>query len=177
MEVSRLVCNILFSQGSRNVPQSSPVHLGEHISVMLSPSTLRVLDGFGVYERVRNKALQFHVLVFKDGRGQTTDEYYSSFEKLYSFSAIRRHECYDVRAVNHSPRDGPNAVELAFANGQVESASFVIGAVSIHSISYCAAVENRSDTMTKTIQTADEGDRVTRTTRQRESFCHFQSKN
>ncbi|KUI72922.1 Salicylate hydroxylase [Cytospora mali] len=118
--------------------------------VMLSPNALRVLDSVGVYERIRDKALQFDVLTFKDGQDQTTDEYYFGSEKLYGYDAIRimRKELldemrallrerqipvhYDSKLVSITS-DGPDVVEFAFANGQVGSASLVIGADGINS--------------------------------------------
>ncbi|KAI2629963.1 kynurenine 3-monooxygenase [Hypoxylon sp. NC1633] len=118
--------------------------------IMLSPNALRVLDSVGVYERVRDRALQFDVLTFKDGQGQTTDEYYFGSEKLYGYQAIRimRKELLDEMKVMLRERnipihynsklvtiisDGPDEVKFAFDNGQVASASLVIGADGIHS--------------------------------------------
>ncbi|KAI1135948.1 kynurenine 3-monooxygenase [Hypoxylon sp. FL0543] len=118
--------------------------------VMLSPNALRVLDSIGVYERVLDKSLQFDVLAFKDGRGQTTDEYYFGSAKLYGYQAIRimRKELLDeMKAMlreSHIPiyydkrlvtitSDGPYNVEFAFQNGHVATASLLIGADGIHS--------------------------------------------
>lgn len=117
---------------------------------MLSPNALRVLDSVGVYQRVRSKSLEFDVLTFKDGKDQTTDEYYFGSEKLYGYNAIRimRKELLDeMRSMlreRHIPvhfdskltaitSDGPDEVEFAFANGQVGSAPLVVGADGIHS--------------------------------------------
>ncbi|KAI0458233.1 kynurenine 3-monooxygenase [Xylaria acuta] len=90
---------------------------GQGGGVMLSPNALRVLDSVGVYERVRDKSLQFDVLTFKDGWGETTDEYYFGSQKLYGHPAIH----------------GPDEVEFVLANGQIVSVPLVIGADGIHS--------------------------------------------
>ncbi|XDG06244.1 hypothetical protein ABKA04_005859 [Annulohypoxylon sp. FPYF3050] len=118
--------------------------------VMLSPNALRVLDSVGVYERIRDKSLQFDVLSFKDGRDKTTDEYYFGSEKLYGYQAIRimRKELldevkkmleerqipihYDSKLATITA-DGPDKVDFTFANGQTGSAPLLIGADGIHS--------------------------------------------
>ena len=117
---------------------------------MLSPNALRVLDSVGVYKRIRDRALQFDVLTFKDTEGQTTDEYYFGSEKLYGYPAIRImhkqlldelramlrerditvHYDYKLREITS---DGLEGVEFAFANGEVASAPLLIGADGIHS--------------------------------------------
>lgn len=116
---------------------------------MLSPNALRVLDSVGIYERIRDRSLQFDVLTFKDTEGQTTDEYYFGSEKLYGYPAIRvmRKQLLDeLRAAlrergipihyDHKlaeiTSDGPE-VKFAFANGEVASSPLLIGADGIHS--------------------------------------------
>ncbi|KAI1377903.1 kynurenine 3-monooxygenase [Hypoxylon crocopeplum] len=118
--------------------------------VMLSPNALRVLDSIGVYNRIRNKSFQFDVLTFKDGQGQTTDEYYFGSEEFYGYRAIRImrnnllgemkamvRECkipihYDSKLTTITSGD-PDEVKFAFANGNVASAPLLIGADGIHS--------------------------------------------
>jgi len=118
--------------------------------VMLSPNALRVLDSVGVYERVRDKSLQFDVLTFKDGADKTVDEYYFGSKKMYGYDAIRimRKELLDTLKAMLGERqipihyhsklttitsDGPDEVKFAFENGQTASAPLVIGADGIHS--------------------------------------------
>ncbi|KAI3325928.1 kynurenine 3-monooxygenase [Xylariaceae sp. AK1471] len=118
--------------------------------IMLSPNALRVLDSVGVYKRVHANSFQFDVLTFKDGQGQTTEEYYFGSEKLYGYQATRimRKDLLDeMKAMlreRHIPvhydskltaitSDSPDQVELVFANGNVVSAPLVIGADGIHS--------------------------------------------
>jgi 2-polyprenyl-6-methoxyphenol hydroxylase-like FAD-dependent oxidoreductase len=118
--------------------------------VVLSPNALRVLDGVGVYQRIRERAFELDVLAFKDIHDHTTDEYYFGSEKLYGYSAIRimRKELLDELLVmlrekeipiHHNSRlvsivdDGPDQVKCAFENGQTAIAPLVIGADGIHS--------------------------------------------
>lgn len=117
---------------------------------MLSPNALRVLDSVGIYQRIRDRSLQFDVLTFKNGQNETTDEYYFGSEKLYGYHAIRimRKELLDeMKAMlreYHIPihydsklvaitSDGPDEVKFAFAGGRAESAPLVIGADGINS--------------------------------------------
>lgn len=117
---------------------------------MLSPNALRVLDSVGVYKRIRDKALQFDVLTFKDGTNETTDVYYFGSEELYGYHAIRimRKELLDeMKAmlrersipVHYDSRlsaitsDGPDTVEFTLSNGQTGSTELLIGADGIHS--------------------------------------------
>jgi len=116
---------------------------------MLSPNALRVLDSIGVYERVRDKALHFDVLYFKDDKDQTTDKYYFGSSELYGYKAIRilRKTLLDEMkammwergiAIHYdckvtSVTEGPDGVDFAFANGKEASAPLLIGADGIHS--------------------------------------------
>ncbi|KAI1775850.1 hypothetical protein F4818DRAFT_441128 [Hypoxylon cercidicola] len=80
----------------------------------------------GVYERVRDTSLQFDVLTFKDGQGQTTDEYYFVSEKLYGYQAIRimRKELLNEMKAMHAARTPhPNLLQQ----------QAVVGADGIHS--------------------------------------------
>ena len=118
--------------------------------IMLAPNALRVLDSVDIYKRVRDNALRFDVLTFKDSQNKTTDEYYFGSEKLYGYSAMRvmREELLDklkaaVRERNiplhYNAKftkiisDGLDRVEFAYGDGQTTSADIVIGADGIHS--------------------------------------------
>ncbi|KAI1360977.1 kynurenine 3-monooxygenase [Xylaria arbuscula] len=118
--------------------------------IMLAPNALRVLDSVGIYKRVRDNALRFDVLTFKDMQNRTTDEYYFGSEKLYGYSAMRvmREELLDkLKAavqersipIHHNARftkiitDDGNGVEFAYGDGQTAPAALVIGADGIHS--------------------------------------------
>lgn len=137
-----------------NIPntvyESRPESYDQGGGIMLSPNALRVLDSVGVYERIRDRSLQFDVLTFKDVDGRTTDEYYFGSEKLYGYPAIRimRKQLLDELRATLRERDipihydhkltevisdGPDGVKFAFANGEVASAPLLIGADGIHS--------------------------------------------
>ena len=120
---------------------------------MLSPNALRALDSLGVYERLRDKALQFDKLYFKNDQDETTDIYFFGSKTIYGYEAMRimRKELLDELLVILRERsipvhfdsalatidyDGPNPnakVEFTFTNGHRASASLLIGADGIHS--------------------------------------------
>lgn len=117
---------------------------------MLSPNALRVLDSVGLYKRIRDKALQFDILSFKDGEGNTVDQFYFGSEKLYGYDAIRimRKPLLDeMKALlreRHIPvrfeskltkitRDGPDSVEFELESGETASAPLLVGADGINS--------------------------------------------
>lgn len=118
---------------------------------MLSPNALRVLDSVGLYERIRDKGLQFDKLYFKNDRNETKDVYYFGSKTIYGYEAIRimRNELLGelmmmLRQCNIPVHfdstlvtiisDGPNnEVKFAFTNGRTASASLLIGADGIKS--------------------------------------------
>jgi len=119
--------------------------------LMLSPNALRTLDSIGLYERLRDKALEFDKLYFKDDKDETTDIYYFGSEAMYGYHAIRimRKELlselltmlrersipvhFDSVLATVDSDDPNNKVEFTFTNGQTASASLLIGADGIHS--------------------------------------------
>lgn len=132
------------------VYESRPEDFDQGGGIMLSPNALRVLDSVGAYTRIRDKALQFDKLTFKDGKDETTDVYYFGSDKLYGYQAIRimRQELltemkamlrernipilYESR-LTAITSDGPDKVEFTLANDQSASAELLIGADGIHS--------------------------------------------
>ncbi|KAF3767985.1 hypothetical protein M406DRAFT_355801 [Cryphonectria parasitica EP155] len=119
--------------------------------LMLSPNALRALDSIGVYERLRDKALEFDKLYFKNDRDETTDIYYFGSKAMYGYQALRimrkdllgellailRERSIPVHfnsALATVNSDSPdNDVEFTFTNGQTASASLLVGADGIHS--------------------------------------------
>ncbi|CAJ2507933.1 Uu.00g091190.m01.CDS01 [Anthostomella pinea] len=85
----------------------------------------------GIYERIRDKSLQLDVLTSKDGKDQTTDEYYFGSEKLYGYNAIRimRKELLDETRIVLRERDIP----IQYDYGQVAYATLIIGVDGIYS--------------------------------------------
>ena len=117
---------------------------------MLSPNALRVLDAIGVYERIRNKGFHFETLTFKNEHDQTTDVYYFGHEHLYGYKAFRVYRqilidelklMLQERGIQiryeskftHIVAETSEAVEFAFADGSMSTASLLIGADGIHS--------------------------------------------
>ncbi|KAI1758256.1 kynurenine 3-monooxygenase [Xylaria castorea] len=119
--------------------------------LMLSPNALRALDSIGLYERLRDKSLQFDKLYFKNDRNETTDIYYFGSKAMYGYQAIRimRKELLNELLAMLRERsipvhfdstlatinsDGPNnKVEFTFTNGLTGSAPLLVGADGIHS--------------------------------------------
>jgi 2-polyprenyl-6-methoxyphenol hydroxylase-like FAD-dependent oxidoreductase len=118
---------------------------------MLSPNALRTLDSAGLYERLRDKALEFDKLYFQNDKDETTDIYYFGSKTIYGYDAIRimRKELlselltmlrersipvhFDSALATVDSADPNNKVEFTFTNGQTASASLLIGADGIHS--------------------------------------------
>jgi 2-polyprenyl-6-methoxyphenol hydroxylase-like FAD-dependent oxidoreductase len=118
---------------------------------MLSPNALRALDSVGLYERLRDKALQFDKLYFKNDEYETTDIYYFGSETIYGYPALRimRKELLGELLMMLRERnipvqfdstlatvnsDGPDQkIKFTLTNGQTAYAELLIGADGIHS--------------------------------------------
>jgi 2-polyprenyl-6-methoxyphenol hydroxylase-like FAD-dependent oxidoreductase len=117
---------------------------------MLSPNALRTLDNVGLYERLRDKALEFGKLYFQNDKDETTDTYYFGSKSIYGCQAIRimRKELLSKLLTMLRERSIPvhfdsvlatiddgtnNKVAFSFTNGQAALASLMIGADGIHS--------------------------------------------
>ncbi|TEY32581.1 hypothetical protein BOTCAL_0720g00020 [Botryotinia calthae] len=119
--------------------------------LILSPNALRALDGIGVYERLRDKALQFDKLYFNDADNEITDIYYFGSKDMYGYQAIRimrkvllgelltvlRERSipvhFDTRLASVDSDVRGKKVEFTFTNGRSASASLLVGADGIHS--------------------------------------------
>lgn len=118
---------------------------------MLSPNALRALDSIGLYERLRDKALQFDKLYFKNAKNETTDIYYFGSKPIYGYQAIRImrkvllgellamlrersipvHFDSPLATIESDVRS--NKVKFTFTNGLSSLASLLVGADGIHS--------------------------------------------
>ncbi len=121
-----------------------------HGAIMLSPNSLRILDKFGVYSRIRSKGFSFENVVIKTGNGETTDLYTMGNERLYGYKALRIYrrilvnelqemaiergiEIKFAKKYTRIVSEDDSGVSFAFADGSVEHASLLIGTDGIYS--------------------------------------------
>ncbi|KAI0424554.1 kynurenine 3-monooxygenase [Xylaria sp. FL1042] len=119
--------------------------------LMLSPNALRALDQIGAYKRLGEMSLHFDKLYFKNDNNETTDIYYFGSRNLYGYQALRimRRDLLNELLAMLRERSIPvyfgstlatvkfngsdHKVQFAFTNGQIASASLLVGADGIHS--------------------------------------------
>ncbi|KAK2808457.1 hypothetical protein FQN50_004665 [Emmonsiellopsis sp. PD_5] len=127
-------------------PQSYDIGGG----VTLSPNALRILDKLGVYNRVRNKGIDFDTVAFSDGDGNVKDVYYFGSEELYGYRGFRiirkllinemttmleelGVQIHFNKQFDKIVCETESQVTFEFADGSQASSAIVIGADGIHS--------------------------------------------
>ncbi|KAI1327106.1 kynurenine 3-monooxygenase [Xylariaceae sp. FL0255] len=119
-------------------------------ALMLSPNSLRIMDGMGLTAKLREKSFPFEYVYYKNAEEKTMDRYPLGSEELYGFEALRiyRQELLDILYEECFARKIPvhfnkkytgvteetlTSVAFKFADGTTETAALVIGADGIHS--------------------------------------------
>jgi len=119
-------------------------------AIMLSPNSLRILDNYGVYERIRCKGWSFESCEVKDESGHTTDRYFLGSEKLFGYKALRIYRNILVKELQAAVKERgvpivfeakyskivsetKYGVTFEFTNGSQASASLLVAADGIHS--------------------------------------------
>lgn len=119
-------------------------------ALMLSPNALKVLDGFGLLYKLKEKSYPFEWVYYKDADEQTIDRYPLGGEAAFGYKAFRiyRQElleimyqaCFDRNIPVHFNKkfskvvdETESGVEFEFADGSVETAAMLVGSDGIHS--------------------------------------------
>ncbi|KAI1269276.1 kynurenine 3-monooxygenase [Xylariaceae sp. FL1019] len=119
-------------------------------ALMLSPNSLRILERFGIYQKLLEKSYAFEYVYYKNAEEETIDRYPLGNEELFGYKALRvyRQELLDLlyeacyarnipihfnKKFSEVVEETPNSVTFGFADGTTETASLLIGADGIHS--------------------------------------------
>jgi 2-polyprenyl-6-methoxyphenol hydroxylase-like FAD-dependent oxidoreductase len=119
-------------------------------NIALAPNALRVLDHAGVYDKIRVQGYNYEEINFTSGVGVTLGRFLNGSQKKYNYRAIRIHRTYVRNALRDQCRaqsikihyekrctnvseDGSNIVTVSFADGEIVTTDFVVGADGIHS--------------------------------------------
>ncbi|KAJ8115734.1 hypothetical protein ONZ43_g4600 [Nemania bipapillata] len=118
-------------------------------ALMLSPNSLKILDRFGLYSKIKELGYSFDYVYYKDASEQTVDRYPLGGE-TFGYNALRvyRQDLLDTLYAACSERNIPvhlskkftevveetdSHVVFKFADGTTETASLLIGSDGIHS--------------------------------------------
>lgn len=120
-------------------------------AIMLSPNSLRILDRYGLYGRIREHGYSFEVVEVKDSEGVLRDNgFYLGSRELFGYDALRiyrnnilthlTHACvengieifYDKRLAEIASEDC-HGVEFTFEDGSRARADILIAADGIYS--------------------------------------------
>lgn len=119
-------------------------------AIMLSPNSLRILDSWGVYDRIANKGHSFSYVDFQDPKGQSLDHQYLGSKDLFGYDALRiyrniiLHELvstaqergikihYDKK-LTRIVDETEESVTIEFQDGERRTSSQLIAADGIHS--------------------------------------------
>ncbi len=120
-------------------------------ALMLSPNSLRILDRYGMYARVREQGYNFDVAEIKDSEGNLKDKgFYLGSRELFGYDTLRIYRntilkelveacvergitiCYDKKFSEVTAEDD-NGVEFRFEDGSTAHAEILIAADGIYS--------------------------------------------
>lgn len=119
-------------------------------AIMLSPNGLRILDSWGVYERVVSRGHSFEYVDFQNSKGQSTDHQYLGSKEFFGYDALRiyRNVILDELKVMVKERgieihynkkferivdETDESITIEFRDGQKVTTSLLIAADGIHS--------------------------------------------
>lgn len=119
-------------------------------ALMLSPNSVRILDGLGIYSQLRSQGYNFSQVTFKNAAEETTDVYHLGGTSLYVYDCLRIYRqtlLLALRAAahranipihyatkfSHIEQEDAHGVTFALADGTIRTASLLIGADGIHS--------------------------------------------
>jgi 2-polyprenyl-6-methoxyphenol hydroxylase-like FAD-dependent oxidoreductase len=119
-------------------------------AIMLSPNALRILDTYGVYERIKAKGHNFTYVDFQNTDGETTDRQILGSKEMFDYDALRiyrnafRNELEAIvkakgievqygKKFTSIVAETASSVTFSFANGTTASSSLLIAADGIHS--------------------------------------------
>ncbi|KAI1739628.1 FAD dependent oxidoreductase [Xylaria scruposa] len=119
-------------------------------ALMLSPNSLRILDRFGLYSKIKELSYAFEYVYYKDADERTIDQYPLGGDRAFGYKALRVYRqdlldvlyaaCFERKIPIHFSKkfaevidESETHVTFRFTDGTSETASLLIGSDGIHS--------------------------------------------